>query len=234
MREEDDMNRVEFMGQLERLLWDIPESDRQDAIAYYNDYFDEAGADNEAQLIQKLGSPGKVAATIKADLHTAGNEQGEYTERGYYDGGETENQNPLVKRTDEERRSKHSKRVIGTLLVILIVFASPILLGVGGGLLGGLLGLIAAVIGVVVAVAVCGIALPIAGIACIVFGIFRIAFSPAEGLATTGVGSVLLALGILVVILFVWITFKWVPALFRGCVNLCQRLFHRGERRRKE
>ena len=36
------MNRVEFMKQLERLLWDIPENDRLDAIAYYNDYFDEA------------------------------------------------------------------------------------------------------------------------------------------------------------------------------------------------
>ena len=228
------MNRVEFMGQLERLLWDISESDRQDAIAYYNDYFDEAGADNEAQVIQKLGSPGKVAATIKADLHTAGNEQGEYTERGYYDGRETVNQNPPVKRMDEERRSKHSKRMTGTLLVILIVFASPILLGVGGGLLGGLLGLICAVFAVIVAVAVCGVALPIAGIACVVVGIFRIVFSPAEGLVTTGVGSILLALGILVVILFVWVTFRWIPALFRGCVNLFQRLFHIGERRSKE
>ena len=35
------MNRVEFMQQLERLLCDIPQSDRLDAIAYYNDYFDE-------------------------------------------------------------------------------------------------------------------------------------------------------------------------------------------------
>ena len=68
------MNRVEFMGQLERLLWDIPESDRLDALRYYNDYFDEAGPENEAQVIQKLGSPGKVAATIKADLNLAGNQ----------------------------------------------------------------------------------------------------------------------------------------------------------------
>lgn len=228
------MNRVEFMGQLERLLWDISESDRQDALCYYNDYFDEAGAENEAQVIQKLGSPGKVAATIKADLHTGGNEQGEYTERGYYDGREATTQNPPAKRANEERRSKHSKRVTGTLLVILLVFASPILLGVGGGLLGGLIGLIAAVFAVVVAVAICGVAFPVAGIACVVVGILRIAFSPVEGLVTTGVGSILLALGLLLVVLFVWVTFKWVPALFRGCVNLCQRLFHRGEGRNRE
>jgi len=228
------MNRVEFMGQLERLLWDVPESDRQDAICYYNDYFDEAGVENEAQVIQKLGSPGKVAATIKADLHTSGNEQGEYTERGYYDGREATNQNPPAKKADEERHSKHSKRVTGTILVILIVFAFPFLLGIGGGLLGGLIGLICAVFAVVVAIAVCGVAFPIAGIVCMVVGILRLAISPAEGLVTTGVGSLMLAVGLLGAVLFVWVTFKWIPALFRGCVNLCQRLFHRGERRNKE
>lgn len=37
------MNRVEFMGQLERLLYNLPDEERQDALAYYNDYFDEAG-----------------------------------------------------------------------------------------------------------------------------------------------------------------------------------------------
>lgn len=228
------MNRVEFMGQLERLLWDISESDKQDAIAYYNDYFDEAGTDNEAQLIQKLGSPGKVAATIKAELHTAGNEQGEYTERGYYDGRETVNQNPPAKRKVGERGTKEKKGVPWPLIIVLAVFASPLLVGVGGGLLGGFVGLVCAIFAVVVAVAVCGVAFPIAGIACVVVGIFRMAFSPAEGLVTTGVGSILLALGILVVLLFVWVTFKWIPALFRGCVNLFQRLFHIGERRNKE
>ena len=62
------MNRVEFMRQLESLLWDIPESDRLDAIAYYNDYFDEAGEENEEQVLQELGSPEQVAANIKEDL----------------------------------------------------------------------------------------------------------------------------------------------------------------------
>lgn len=62
------MNRDEFMQQLARLLSDMPESERMEAIRYYNDYFDEAGPDNESKVIQELGSPGKVAAIIKADL----------------------------------------------------------------------------------------------------------------------------------------------------------------------
>ena len=60
------MNRVEFMAQLERLLIDLPENERQDALCYYNDYFDDAGEENEGKVIQELGSPGKVAAIIRA------------------------------------------------------------------------------------------------------------------------------------------------------------------------
>ena len=45
------MNRQEFMNQLERLLSDVPEAERQDALAYYEDYFDEAGPEQEAQAV---------------------------------------------------------------------------------------------------------------------------------------------------------------------------------------
>ena len=62
------MSRVEFMNQLKNLLWDIPEGEREEALNYYEDYFDDAGVDNEAQVIAALGSPEKVAAIIKEGL----------------------------------------------------------------------------------------------------------------------------------------------------------------------
>ena len=62
------MNRREFMAQLERLLGELPESERVEALRFYNDYFDEAGPENEAGVIQELGSPGRVAAVIRANL----------------------------------------------------------------------------------------------------------------------------------------------------------------------
>ena len=61
------MNRIEFMEALSGLLQDIPEEDRMDALKYYNDYFDDAGAENEKNVIDELESPEKVAAKIKAD-----------------------------------------------------------------------------------------------------------------------------------------------------------------------
>ena len=56
------------MEQLEKLLSDISEEERQEALDYYESYFDDAGEDQEANVIRELGSPGKVAAIIKADL----------------------------------------------------------------------------------------------------------------------------------------------------------------------
>ena len=61
------MNRIEFMETLSRLLLDIPEEDRIDALKYYNDYFDDAGSENEQNVIEELESPEKVAMKIKAD-----------------------------------------------------------------------------------------------------------------------------------------------------------------------
>lgn len=79
------MRRKEFLEQLERLLWDIPEQERKEALEFYENYFDDAGEENEATVIQELGSPGKVAATIKADLNENSSEYGEYRETGYTD-----------------------------------------------------------------------------------------------------------------------------------------------------
>ncbi|MFR7395101.1 MAG: DUF1700 domain-containing protein [Blautia wexlerae] len=61
------MDRARFMQELEKLA-DISETERQDALDFYNSYFDDAGAENEASVLRELGSPEKVAAIIKADL----------------------------------------------------------------------------------------------------------------------------------------------------------------------
>lgn len=62
------MNRVQFMEQLKKLLSDISEEERQEALEYYESYFDDAGEDQEAEVIRELGSPGKVARRFKGQL----------------------------------------------------------------------------------------------------------------------------------------------------------------------
>ena len=59
------MNREEFMAKLKALLGDIPAEEREEALQYYEDYFDDAGADNEAEVIREsLPLPQKEAVSF--------------------------------------------------------------------------------------------------------------------------------------------------------------------------
>lgn len=66
------MNKVEFMRQLESLLQNISEQERSEALHYYDDYFDDAGPENEQAVLEALGNPARVAENIKRDLYGAG------------------------------------------------------------------------------------------------------------------------------------------------------------------
>lgn len=79
------MSRIEFMSELRALLSDLSVEERDEALQYYNDYFDDAGTENEASIIKELVSPAKLAATIKAGLNGRDEEESEYSETGYTD-----------------------------------------------------------------------------------------------------------------------------------------------------
>ena len=62
------MNRDGFMSQLESYLADVSAAEKEEALQYYNDYFEDAGPENEQSVIQSLGSPREIAENIKAEL----------------------------------------------------------------------------------------------------------------------------------------------------------------------
>ena len=62
------MRKEEFMRELEYLLQDIPDEEKADALAYYQDYLEEAGPENEQQAIADLGSPDEAAKALIVDL----------------------------------------------------------------------------------------------------------------------------------------------------------------------
>ena len=135
------MDRARFMQELEKLLADISETERQDALDFYNSYFDDAGAENEASVLRELGSPKKVAAIIKADLKgsAGGYEYGEYTEHGYED-ARTKERGQMPEKYGEEsgtgkRFFRKGNQAVLILAVILLVFISPFVKGAVGGIL---------------------------------------------------------------------------------------------------
>ena len=58
------MTRTEYMKSLEKLLASLPETERRDALDYYDEYFDAAGKSRESETIAELGSPEEVAQKI--------------------------------------------------------------------------------------------------------------------------------------------------------------------------
>lgn len=67
------MTRTAFLAALEQLLAPLPETERKDALSYYEDYLDAAGPENEARAIAELGSPEEVARKILDEQSSQGN-----------------------------------------------------------------------------------------------------------------------------------------------------------------
>ena len=217
------MNRAQFMKQLEKLLSDISEEERKEALDYYESYFDDAGPEREAEVLRELGSPGKVAAIIKADLGENRENEGEYTERGYRD-SRTEDKVHLPERKEgyhaDNRRSKAS--VI--LALILLVFLTPLIKGTLGGVLGFIVALIFLPFLVVFGIGAVVVALFVAAVAVTVIGIGA-CFS--LGLLGTGVGLILLAIAVVALVFLVWLASRILPEILRRFTDFCNRMLNR-------
>jgi uncharacterized membrane protein len=64
------MNKAEFLYELRKRLKKLPPTEIEEAISYYEEYFEEAGAQGEQELIARLGSPAQVASTIIGEYAT--------------------------------------------------------------------------------------------------------------------------------------------------------------------
>ncbi|MBR0599115.1 DUF1700 domain-containing protein [Sinanaerobacter chloroacetimidivorans] len=168
------MNRSEFFKKLEQGLSRVPKEEAEAAIAYYNEYFDDAGEENEQRVIEELGSPAQIAAGIRADV--------------------------AVKNLEEPAPSV-KKGISAIWWVLLAIFAAPIALPLAIGAAALVIGLVLAAIGIIVALIVTVIAFLGSGIIIIVAGIAAIATSLPTAAFTVGVGLSLIGLMLLVGIL---------------------------------
>ena len=79
------MSRAEFMEKLEYLLQDLSQEDREDGIAFYRDYLDEAGPEREQEVLREFGSPERIASIIRSNLKMDLEDGGIFTENGFED-----------------------------------------------------------------------------------------------------------------------------------------------------
>ena len=242
------MNRESFLRELAFLLSDLEEDEREEALQYYKDYFDEVGSEHESEILVHIGIPEKVAAELKNSLR-GGGEGGEYTERGYYD--ERFDEYHRVpdhyakimkhKKRNEKKKSRKEKseeeRRNGLLFLLLFLFFGISLAGriISAGfsvitaILGGVFGLVAGLFGLLASGFAAVIGLLVGGVTMVLDGIRNLSQLP-TGLMGLCFGFLMLAAAMLIALLtkwgwttvMPWLLHFWLD-MFRKCWNwLCQ------------
>lgn len=218
------MTKEQFLFQLEQQLLDIPEDERAEAVDYYRDYFNDAGEENEESVIAELGSPGKVAESIKEGLRSNREDAGTVGQPPQTRGRSQSYSEANRGRKQTDSRSKW------ILIILVAVFTSPLWIGAAGVVFGLLVGFLALVFGLTIAVAAMMLAGFVVGAVCVIAGILRFCTARfVSGLMTLGVGMLLLAMGFLCLAAIVLIFGQFLPWLLRAISNL----LHNGFKRRR-
>ena len=224
------MNRKEFIDKLDYLLQDIEDIEREEALQYYEDYFDEAGSENESQVIKDLGSPERVAAIIKAGLENQFDQDIEYSEKGMDNANYKEVREVIEAEViDKEKKENHFKgnpdrnRILIILIIIGIIFLA---LPIGGGLFGVCIGVIAALFALGIGVLTGGVVCLVGAVACLVKGAVILASTPGMGLIilATVFGLIALSIGFFALARG---TVKAIPLMVSGVVNLIKTIIQK-------
>ena len=113
------MNKGDYLSELHKHLNTMPADERDAAMRFYMEYFDDAGQDNEQEVMQQLGTPRELADQLLKDAPA----------------------NPIEAAV--EKVSKRERKLT-PLLWTLLVLGSPLIIalgGVAGGLLATLIAL---------------------------------------------------------------------------------------------
>lgn len=164
------MSKEEYLRILEEKLRRLSETDREKALEYYEEYFEDAGKENESRVMEELGHPEDVARQLVMNL--------------------------AVEKMDEPKASL-KKRFSGVKIALVALFAAPvglpllILL-----LLAILLVLMSAwlVVGVLFAASFLLVGMGIFSLAVSIMTLFS---SPLDGLAIFGVSLFVAGVGLL-------------------------------------
>lgn len=250
------MNRKQFMEELRKLLIDISEEEREEALQYYEDYFDDAGEENEQKVIEELESPEKLAATISLNLEPGSEENGEFTESGFQDERFEDKATPVARNprtkagdrysynefygepgyqgyyNNEEQGEKSkpwtSKTLKIILIIAIIIVGAPVVIPIAIGIIAVVLGIVIVAFSFFAGLVIGAIAIAVAGIGVIVLGIMAAIGFP-SAILMVGIGLIILAIGLAATAATVKLCIVMYPAMFRMLVNVCRWPFYHGK-----
>ena len=223
------MTKQEFLQRLARLLEDVTREEREEALRYYEEYFDEAGPEQEQALLNELGSPEKVAAIIKANVPGSRipphYQTGAPGQRSAAAGAAQYGPSPRYQAAGVAGAPGDSRIWVGVLIAVAALILSPLWLSA----LGTVFGLLLAVVITALALAFSGAAAVIVEVVVVVKGFLSTGAGLGTALLVAGLGLldialgfVLLGVGLALCMLLVWLWrltvrgVKWTMNKIRG------------------
>lgn len=209
------MNKNVFLSQLEKLLSDLPEEERREAMEYYVEYFDEAGPDKECDVLKEFGSPQEVADRIHEEL----------AEKGLivYDPN-------IAGKSGEDKNNGWKIACIVLLCILAAPIAIPLAVTIVALILSAIIGVFSAIAGVFLTA--CGVTFAFAIVAIVLFviGIVKLFSSPLVGLFLIGLALLFAGLALLIGFLVVQFCIVVMPAICRGIYKLCKHIFSKKDK----
>lgn len=200
------MTREEYMHTLEGCLYALSPEERAAAIQYYTEYFDDAGEENEQQVMEQLGLPQEVAKQILKDFSADRYPVSAYRPSGAGAGRE--------------------KSAPCWWMVLIAVIALPVVLPLAVAIFAVLFGLLLTALILVAALAAVMIALILAGIVGTFGSLLHLcgwSLYPWQGWISVGTALLSLGMGILLLPLCFWIFRRGVPGAYRRIRGLLAR-----------
>jgi len=190
------VNKDEYLAQLQQKLRRLPAEEIASATSYYDEYFEDAGPENEQSVIKELGSPADVASNIIGEF--------------------------AIKNIDAGKGT--TKAGLSAIwIVILSIFASPIALPLAIAAVVVVISLVIAIFSVLLAIAATAVALVVGGGVLLVASVTLLFSDFATALFFSGVAMLMGACGLILVIPLGYLSKTAITGLARGFAKILKR-----------
>lgn len=191
------MTRLEFLMRLRESLGKLPPDEIENAVRYYVEYLDEAGPEQEEQVLQEWGDPAVIAQQIVA----------EYMVRD------------IVPAAGNGKKKSDKKGIYAVWIAVLAVFASPIALPLAIAAAAVIFAMVVAILAVFFSLLAAVALVGVAGLIWTAVGFFSLVYHAPTGLFIVGTGMAAAGAGLL---LF-WLLFLLSRTVFSGMARLIRR-----------
>ena len=200
------MDKQTFLRRLEEGLRQLPPEEREDILAYHREYFQDAGPEQEAKVIQELGDPDLLARRLLSEY-----------------GEQPPASPPPPPPSQPQPEAPKKKRPSGVLVAILAVLAAPIALPLAAALGAVAIALAVAALSVALVLMAVIVGVLVTGIALVALGVSALLLYPPAALVVLGAGRVCCGLGLFGVMPVILL----IQAMFRGLASLFRKAFSR-------